>query len=64
MSRNQTTEREASTMVFHRRAYRNFEAKSQVEKIRELVRIGILTEDRELSPRYGGRQEKPPARKR
>jgi len=64
MPKTQPTEREAPTMVFHQRAYQNFEAKSRDEKISELVQMGILTEDHELSPRYGGKPEKTPARKR
>jgi hypothetical protein len=58
MSKKKITEPEAPTIAFHQRAYQKFEAKSQDERVIELVKIGILTEDRELSPRYGGKPEK------
>ncbi len=47
---------EAPTQVFHERGYRAFAEMSQDERIKELVRMGILTEERELSPRYGGKE--------
>ena len=56
MPGKELSQHEAPTQAFHERGYQAFAEKSQDERIKELVRMGILTEERELSPRYGGKE--------
>lgn len=54
MTKNRKTPTEATHAHVHRRAFQRFSRMPQDEREEVLVRFGILTKEKRLSPRYGG----------